>query len=499
MELIFKVEEQQEAEVIFLPVLKNDQSLAKLIKNFDLSNTEDVLWRLKKENFCGNKGQLFVFHRQKQVIVFIGTGQVKKLEAEDFRVTAGLVVAYLKKYQAKKIGLVVKYWLKGIGDLGILAQALAEGLYLASYNFDRYKKIDQEAIKLDVKEIFVYLPNNLASTKAKFVKAWQFGKSLAQGTILARDLVNEPAGIMTPTFLADTAKNIAKKSKNISIKVFDKPKISQLKMNAYLSIAQGSPEEPKFIHLIYKPKGKAKERVALVGKGITFDSGGLNIKPWEGMVDMKIDMAGAATVLGIFSILAESDLKVEVHGIIAACENMPSGTAVKPGDVVKNMQGKSIEIAHTDAEGRVTLADSLAYAQKQGITKIVDLATLTGAVIVALGSQYAGFFSNNDKMAERILKEAKNAGETMWRLPLALEYKDMNKSKVADIRNISEIKGGGAIMAAWFLNYFINSGTDWAHLDIAGPAYAEKEINSYTPVGGVGFGVRTLFNWLKNI
>ncbi|OGY94138.1 MAG: hypothetical protein A2406_01500 [Candidatus Komeilibacteria bacterium RIFOXYC1_FULL_37_11] len=499
MELIFKTEEKQEAEVLFLPVLKDNLAIIKLISSFDFRDEQNILLRLKKENFQGNKGDWFVVHNDKQTIVFIGTGQAKKLSAEDFRTTAGYMVAYLRKHHTKKIGLLIKYWLKGTNDLDVLAQALAEGLYLAAYSFDRYKKIDKEAIKFDVKEIFVYLDSLLSGQKAKFIKGWDLGRSLAQGTILARDLVNEPAGVMTPKFLAEIAKNIAKKSKNISVKIFDKEKIAQLKMNAYLSIAQGSPEEPKFIHLIYKPAGKIRDRVALVGKGVTFDSGGLNIKPWEGMVDMKIDMAGAATVLGVFDILAQSDVKVEVHGIIAACENMPSGTAVKPGDVVKNMQGKSIEVAHTDAEGRVTLADSLAYAQKQGIKKIVDIATLTGAAIVALGSQYAGFFSNSDKLAERILKESKNVGENMWLLPLALEYKNMNKSKVADIRNVSEIKGGGAIMAAWFLNYFISEGTDWAHIDIAGPAYAEKEMNSYTPVGGVGFGVRTLFNWLKNI
>ncbi|MBT4209833.1 MAG: leucyl aminopeptidase [Candidatus Komeilibacteria bacterium] len=496
MELIFRKEENQEEEVLFVPTLKDDKAITNLIKSFDYEDEKDVLARVKKENFKGNKGQVFVIHDDKQVLVFIGTGQAKKLTTEDFRKTAGHIIAYLKKYKANKIGLISKHWLKGSSDISLLAQSLAEGIYLANYNFDKYKKTDKEAIKVDIKELYVYL---LASQKVKFTKAWELGKSLAEGTILARDLVNEPAGTMTPQFLADTAREIAKTNKNITVKILEEDKIAKLKMDAFLSIAKGSHEAPKFIHLIYKPIGKAKDKIAIVGKGITFDSGGLNIKPWEGMYDMKVDMAGAATVLGVFEALAVSNPKVEVHGIIAACENMPSGNAVKPGDIVKNMQGKSIEIAHTDAEGRVTLADSLAYAQKQGINKIVDLATLTGSVVVALGSQYAGFFANNNKLAKDILKQAESSGETMWQLPLAPEYKEMNKSKVADIRNISNTKGGGSIMAAWFLDYFIEEGVEWAHIDIAGPAYIEKSINSYTPVGGAGFGVRTILNWLRNI
>lgn len=496
MELIFRNEDNQEAEVLFVPVLSDDLALERLVKSFNYEQEKDILSRSKKENFKGRLGQEFIVHDDRQAVVFIGTGQNKNLSAEDIRQTAGCIISHLKKYQTKKIGLILEHWLKGIKDISLVARALAEGLILASYSFDKYKKEDKNSIKVDIKEIFIYLDNIY---KAKFLKGWEFGQALASGTILARNLVNEPAGSMTPQFLADTAKDIAQESKNISLKILDKEKISKMKMNAYLAIAQGSHQEPKFIHLVYKPRGKAKGRVALVGKGITFDSGGLNAKPWEGMVDMKIDMAGGAAVLGVFKALAASDIKVEVHGIIAACENMPSGSAVKPGDVVYNMQGKSIEIAHTDAEGRVTLADSLAYAQKQKIDKIVDIATLTGAAIIALGSKYACFFSNNDKMTKDILASAKNSGEAMWPLPLAPEYKELNKSRVADIRNIAASRAGGTIMAAWFLNYFIEEGVDWAHIDIAGPAYAEKEFNSYIPSGGVGFGVRTLFNWLKSI
>lgn len=496
MELIFKIEENQEAEVLFVPVLANDLALNRLVATFDYDDEKDIFLRIKKENFKGKKGQIFTIHNNRQTLVFIGTGQAKKISSEDIRQTAGYIISYLKKYQAKKIGLVLKQWLLGIKDISLVAQSMAEGLLLANYSFGKYKREDKDAIKVDIKELFVYLDS---SQKVRFSKGWDLGRALAQGTMLARNLVNEPAGVMTPRFLADTAIDISKKSKNISVKILDKEKITKLKMNAYLAIARGSQEEPKFIHLIYKPKGKVKDKIALVGKGITFDSGGLNVKPWENMVDMKIDMSGAAAVLGVFESLANSDVRVEVHGIIAACENMPSGVAAKPGDVVRNMQGKSIEIAHTDAEGRVTLSDSLAYAQKQNIKTVVDVATLTGAAIIALGSQYACFFSNNEKLTKNILTNAKDSGEAMWPLPLAPEYRELNKSKVAEIRNIGASRAASTIVAALFLNYFIEEGVAWAHIDIAGPAYAEKEFNSYIPVGGVGFGVRTLFNWLRNI
>lgn len=496
MELVFKIKENQEAEALFVPAFQDDKAIVALLKSFNFPDSQDILIRLSKENFKGLKGQLFVVHSTKQIVVFVGAGENRKLSAEDLRLLAGHIVSYLKKYKALSIGLVTKHWLRGTSDVSLLAQSLAEGLYLASYNFDKYKTQDQESIKVNIEKLFVYIDNKY---KNKFKEAWQLGLLMAQGTIKARDLVNEPAGHMTPSFLAEEAIEIAKINKNIKVKIFDKEKIESMGMGAFLGIAQGSNQIPKFIHLIYKPAGKIKDKIALVGKGVTFDSGGLNVKTWEGMLQMKIDMGGAATVLGVFSVIAKIQPKVEVHGIIAACENMSSGSAVKPGDILTNMQGKTIEIANTDAEGRVTLSDSLAYAQKQGIKKMVDIATLTGSIMVALGSQYAGLFSLDSKMSQGILRSAQKAGENMWPMPMALEYKDANESKIADIKNIGNSRLGGSIMAAWFLQNFISDDASLVHIDIAGPAYAEKEMNSYIPVGGVGFGVRTMLDWLKNI
>mgnify|MGYP000207976890 CR=1 FL=1 len=242
---------------------------------------------------------------------------------------------------------------------------------------------------------------------------------------------------------------------------------------------------------------KTKKRIALVGKAVTFDSGGLSIKTGDGMMTMKMDMAGAASVLGVFQALPSLDLDIEVHGIFLAVENMPSGKADRPGDVVKAMNGTTIEVLNTDAEGRVTLADALSYAMTLEPDAIIDLATLTGACVVALGEEVSGLLSSDQKLSDRLLAAAKEAGEGLWPLPLYEPYQELIKSKVADIKNIGG-RAAGAITAALFLQHFVGK-TPWAHLDIAGPAYAEKETRSDTPFGGTGHGVRTLLRYLQNL
>jgi leucyl aminopeptidase len=498
MELILKNQPENlaEGQILFCPVLEDKQAIESLVKGLDYEDEKLVLSRIVQENFLGKKGQSLLITDNVQTVILLGTGAKKKLSVEDWRQLAGQMVAQLRKMKAKKISLYLNHWLKGNKDTALLGQAIAEGFDLASYNFDKYKKVDTGKIKLNIEELIVYLDDK---QKNDFGKGFELGSYLAWGTIKARDLVNEPAGKMTPSFLAQEALEIARLNKNVSVKILEKEQVVKLKMDAFLSVDQGSNEALKFIHLKYTPSVKAKDSIALVGKGITFDSGGLNLKSGDSMEQMKMDMAGAATVIGLFSVIDQVKPKVEVHGIVAACENMPSGSASKPGDVVYNMQGKSIEISNTDAEGRVTLADSLAYAQKQKVNQVVDLATLTGAVMVALGPDYTGLFANDTKLANELLASAKKAGEKMWQLPLPKEYKKLNQSRIADVRNIPSTRYGGAITAALFLQEFIVDGTKWAHLDIAGPAYAEKQMNIYTPPGGVGFGVRTLLEWLKDM
>jgi leucyl aminopeptidase len=285
------------------------------------------------------------------------------------------------------------------------------------------------------------------------------------------------------------------------LKVLDRAACEKLGMGAYLAVAKGSDEPPYFLHLVYRPhrSNKTNKKIALVGKAVTFDSGGLSLKPSDHMETMKSDMAGAAAVLGIFSVLSDIAPGAEVHGLIAACENMPSGKAMRPGDIVTAMNGKSIEILNTDAEGRLTLADALAYANKKIKTdSIVDLATLTGACMAALGTDIAGLLSNDEKMSSKIELAAKSSGEPVWRLPLFSDYSPLMAGDHADLRNISRAKYGGAITAGLFLKEFAGD-TPWAHLDIAGPAFVERDALSYMNKGGTGFGVRTMLNWLKNI
>lgn len=269
-------------------------------------------------------------------------------------------------------------------------------------------------------------------------------------------------------------------------------------MGAYLGVAQGSLEPPRFIHLTYAPGRRARRRVVIIGKGITFDSGGLDLKTADGMLRMKHDMAGAATVLGVFQALPRLRLPVEVHGLIAATENMPSGTAQRPGDIVRAMNGLTIEIGNTDAEGRLTLADAMSYAAREiKPTEMVELATLTGAIVIALGQGVTGLFATQDGLADRLLGASSAAGERMWRMPLHDEYKDGLKSEIADLNNVSSQRGAGAIVAALFMRDF-TSGIPWAHLDIAGTAFSEREL-PLGPRGGTGVGVRTLLAYLTRV
>ena len=294
------------------------------------------------------------------------------------------------------------------------------------------------------------------------------------------------------------AAKIAKQRKDVQLTILNKETMEEMGMQATLAVARGSVHPPVGVHLVYKPKGKRKKRIVIVGKAVTFDSGGLSLKPADGMMTMKIDMAGAATVLGIFDVLPLLKLPLEVHGIFLGVENMPSGHAYRPGDVVKAMNGKTIEVLNTDAEGRVTLADALSYAQKLEPDVIIDLATLTGACIVALGEEMAAILSNDKKLTQKLLKAAEETGEPLWELPPYAPYQEHIKSRVADIKNIGMRGAAGTISAALFLAHFVGK-TPWAHMDIAGPSYAEREVRPDLPPGGTGYGVRLLVRYLQSL
>ena len=308
----------------------------------------------------------------------------------------------------------------------------------------------------------------------------------------AKDLINESAQIVTPKYVASLANNIAKEHK-LEAKIFSKNEIKEFGMNAFLAVSQGSVNEPKFVHLTYKPKTTPRKKIALIGKGITFDAGGLNIKPATSMLTMKCDMSGSASVLGIIQAISKLQADIELHVICALCENMTSGSAYKQGDVLTAMNGKTIEVDNTDAEGRLTLADALCYADMLDVDEVIDIATLTGAVIVALGHNITGVMGNNQKQIDKFKQIAALSGENVWQMPILEELKDNLKSEIADMKNTGG-RNAGTSTAAWFLSNFTKS-KSWLHLDIAGTAYLDKS-NKETLSGPTGVMVRSLINYL---
>ncbi|MFH1712382.1 MAG: leucyl aminopeptidase [Patescibacteria group bacterium] len=453
----------------------------------------------KAQEFVGKVGQSLLFPAPDAVpvdyVLIVGLGKEGEELLNAAREAAGNAVL-----TAKKLGLAtLAIEMFGEDDeeyfkAKLFGSAIGDALLLSDYRFDNYKNTKH---KSTIKQVTIVAENGRDAIAVQ--RGIEESLAVVQGVKLARDLVNTPAKDMTPTALAETALDIGRTSHGqIKVKVLDREACEKKRMGAYLAVAQGSEEDPKFIHLIYKPK-TSKKTIAVIGKGVTFDSGGLSIKPAANMESMKCDMAGSAAVLGLFTILPLLQPNIEVHGIIAATENLPSGRAIRPGDIVTSSSGKSIEILNTDAEGRLTLADALYYAGKQKPDYVIDLATLTGACMVALGEEIAGIMSNHAKFANHILNSAVEGGERMWEMPLEKKYRNLLESDVADIRNIATSSYGGTLTAALFLQEFVPENMPWAHIDIAGPAYAEKPISSYIGKGGTGFGVRTLINLILTI
>ncbi len=365
--------------------------------------------------------------------------------------------------------------------------AIVEGLSLALYSFTRYKS-GTAAPKKQIETIEIW-----ASDK-KAAAAVTHGEQVAAGVALARDLVNTISNDKTPPQIADWAEQVAKNA-GLQCRVLNQADLAAGGYNAILTVGKGSAAEPRLIEMIYEPKGKAQKTVALVGKTITFDSGGLDLKSADGMYSMKTDMGGGAAVLGAMHAIAALQPKVKVIGLMTAAENMPSGTAMRPSDVVTALNGKTFEIGNTDAEGRMVLADAVTHAARAGADEIIDLATLTGAKMVAIGSIAVGSFSNDQAFQERFLGAAAEAGERVWPFPMWDEYKDGLKSEIADLKSTGG-RGGGAITAALFIGEFVE-GKPWVHLDIAGNAASDTE-GPYSPKGATGVMVRSLLNYVES-
>ena len=389
----------------------------------------------------------------------------------------------------------------GAGELAILfapekdpesaAGAIVEGALLASYQFNKYRS---NAKSLAEPRSLTLIRSGL-KISAAMRKSAEIAQALIPSVFLARDLVNEPPSVATARFLGARAQEYCR-GRGLTVEVWNKKKIEAMKLAGLLAVNRGSLEEPRFIKIHYKPAGKAKKRVALIGKGITFDSGGLSLKPSKSMETMKLDMAGGAAVIATMACLPKLGLAVEVTGYVPTTDNLPGHNAQKPGDVIRYLNGKTIEVINTDAEGRLILADALALAAAEKPDYMINLATLTGACMTALGTQVAGIFSNHQPLADDLLRASRAAGEKLWQLPLVKEYKDLITSSVADMKNIGGAHGG-AITAALILQEFVGA-TPWAHLDIAGPAFAESD-NALGPKGGTGFGVRTLIKFLSTL
>lgn len=425
---------------------------------------------------------------ERVVLLGIGDGLV---DAEALRQLGHDTAREAEKVGASKVVLDLQADTAGwtVGDDPVQAgRLLAQGFELGTYAYDRFLS-ESNRKPSSVRSITVW-----ADTTAPN-EGTASGQVIAASVARARDLANGPAELVTPTFLAETAKEIvdAAGDANVSLTVLDRAQCLEKEMGCYMGVAKGSPEEPRFIHLTYKPKSTSKGRVVLVGKGVTFDSGGYSIKPSDGMMDMKLDMSGSAAVIGAFEGLVKLAVPYEVHVLVAATENMVSGHAYRLGDVLTASNGKTVEVNNTDAEGRLTMADALVYGSKLNPDIMIDFATLTGACMVALGPYIAGVMTEDERLATDWMSAAEKSGELMWRLPLQARLKEQLRSKIADMRNTGE-RFGGALTAGLFLSEFIE-GKRWMHVDIAGPAMASKA-HGVTTAGGSGFPVPTILELL---
>jgi len=414
-------------------------------------------------------------------LLVVGGGKVATFSLNDVRKIAGAAVRFAKGKNIRSLAIAIP---QSVAAADLAARAVVEGAFVGDFDPNYYAsdRKDQSIQELTL----VAAPG--ADQKA-VERGIEIGRIIGESQNFTRDLVNEPGNKMTPTILGQRAKKMAAEV-GLKCEVFGAEKLHELKMGSFWSVSQGSPEPPALIVMTYEPKGAPAEPViGLVGKGITFDTGGISIKPADGMEKMKYDMAGGAAMIGAMRAITLLKPNVKVIGIVCAAENMPSGTAQKPGDVQFAMNGKAIEIINTDAEGRLVLADGLCYARQLGATHLVDAATLTGACVVALGYVNAGVFANDDAFYERFAKSCANAGEKFWRLPLDDDYRDSIKSHIGDIMN-SGGRWGGAVTAAKFLQEFVED-KPWIHLDIAGTAWME-ETKPWIAKGPTGTAVRSL-------
>ena len=436
---------------------------------------------LDSRGFDAGLGKTMIVDTDKGLRAVVGLGKIEDFDPAALRRAGASFSRAARRHKTAATTLLADAVgaIDGI-DQGACAEALAEGLQLGHYGFEKYKG---KAARNDLTKVTI-----AGSTSAAVKKGLEVGSAIAEGQMLARDLVNEPGGTLTPPEMAKRVQKMAKGA-GLQCKVMDLAAIKKAKLGGLLGVNRGSTHHPRFVELTYSPP-KPTGTVAFVGKGITFDAGGLSIKTGKGMMTMKCDMGGAAAVIGAMSALKAAGVKARVRAYLPMTDNMLGGDATRPGDVLKIRNGKTIEVLNTDAEGRLILADALSLASEAKPDAIVDLATLTGACMAALGPNIAGLMSNDDDFARAVIDASETAGERLWRLPLPSDYRKMLDSPIADMKNIGG-PYGGAITAGLLLQEFVAEGIPWVHLDIAGPAFTDKP-DVETRKGGTGFGVRTL-------
>ena len=427
-------------------------------------------------------------------VLIVGLGDKDKFDLQTAREVAATAAVRARDLDVRRVASIVHGGGTGNLDYADAAQATAEGTLLGLYRFDANKREKSEDERRELES--VTLVEFEGSRMPTLGKAIARAQAIARGVFLTRDLVNQPANIASPEYLASVATHLAEKYDSVSISVYGREEMEQMGMGAFLSVAQGSYDPPRFVVMEYHGAPESEAPVVVVGKGITFDTGGISIKPSQEMWRMKTDMGGAAVVLGVVEAAAGLALPVNLVGLVGATYNMPDGKAYRPSDVVRAMNGKTIEVISTDAEGRMVLADLLSYASKNYEPKaVVDLATLTGGCVVALGKEIAGLFTEKDDLAGGLEQAARAVSEPVWRMPMYDEYKELIKSDFADVKN-SGGRWASAITAALFLREFAE-GIPWAHLDIAGPVWRDSSA-PLMPKGATGFGVRLLVNFLEN-
>jgi leucyl aminopeptidase len=421
-------------------------------------------------------------------LLLVGVGKREAFGGATLRKVAGAALRYLKARSVKSFAFLVR---EG-GATADAAQALTEGFITANFETDKYKTEKKNGKEIDA----VTLVGFGEAEKTAGQKGLAAGRIIAEAQNFTRDLVNEPSNKLTPKILAEKAAAMGKEA-GLAVEILDEKKIAELKMGALLSVAQGSVEPPRMIVATYTPANvkPGAPVIGLVGKAVTFDTGGISIKPADGMEKMKYDMAGGATMLGAIRALAALKPNVKVICVVPATENMPGGKAQKPGDIQTAMSGKTIEVLNTDAEGRLILADAITYAKQLGVTHVVDAATLTGAIVVALANVNVGVFGSNQEFTDKLLASAKASGEKMWQMPMDDEYREFIKGSFADIQNIGSGKGGGSITGAWFIREFAGD-TPWIHLDIAGTAWND-DAKPWLAKGPTGVALRTLVHLVQ--